>query len=47
MPRILVLSVSAEPRSAARYARTFAGIEPSRWDVFDDPAAWRPTLPAR
>ena len=40
-----IRNVSAEPRNAPRYERTFAGLDPSRWDVFDDPATWQPPLP--
>ncbi len=39
-----IRDVSGEARDAARYRTTFAGVEATRWDVFEDPAAWR--LPA-
>ncbi len=42
-----IRNVSAEPRDAPRYASTFTGLDASRWDVFDDPAAWQPVLPTR
>ena len=42
-----IRNVTAEPRSAPRYARTFAGIDAARWEVFDDPATWQPRLPTR
>ncbi len=42
-----IRNVSAEPRDAPRYASTFAGVDASRWEVFDDPAAWQPVLPTR
>lgn len=41
-----IRDVSAEPRSAPRYARAFAGIDAQRWDVFVDPARWQAALPA-
>ena len=37
--RILIRNVTAARRDDARFSKTFAGIDPARWALFDHPAA--------
>jgi Uncharacterized conserved protein (DUF2183) len=40
---VLIRDVSGEPADAARYAQAFAGVPPTRWQLFTEPAG----LPTR
>jgi len=44
--KILIRNVTAEPQSAPRYRKAFAGVPESKWIVFRDPATLTNILPA-
>ncbi len=44
--KILIRNVTAEPQSAPRYRKAFAGVPESKWIIFRDPATLTNILPA-